>query len=97
MLTSPSLSPIQHCSPATDLFVARSESSSPRSLTRALRFSTNNDFFQKSSKPADPYQWSASLPRMASNARSSPKGKERDVFDSLESEPFGKPRFPHLV
>ena len=99
MLTTPSLSPIQHHSPATDLLLGHSESAPPRSLTRALRFSTNNDFFQKPSRPLD--SWGASIPRnrtfsMAANARSSSKGKERDVFDPLESGSFGESSFlPH--
>ena len=93
MLTTPSLSPIQHHSPATDLLLGHSESAPPRPLKRALRFSTNNDFFQKPSKSLD--SWSASIPRtrtfsMASNARSGSKGKERDVFDPLESGSFGE-------
>jgi len=101
MLTTPSPSPIQHHSPATDLLLGHSESVPPRPLTRALRFSTTNDFFQKPSKPLD--SWSASIPRtrafsMASNARSSSKGKEPDVFDPLESGSFGEfSPFPHLV
>ncbi len=97
MLTSPSLSPIQHLPPATDLLVTHAESPPRRPLSRALRFSTNNDFFQKPAKPVD--SWNTGVPRtrtfsMASAARSSSKGKERDVFDPLESGSFGEPRFP---
>lgn len=89
MLTSPSPSPIQHRPPTTDLLLAHSEPSPSRSLTRAFRFSKNNDFFlQKPSKPADP--WSTPVPctrtfSMSSHTRSSVKGKERDVFDPFES------------
>lgn len=93
MFTGPS-SPIQHRSPATDLFFARSDPPSTRSLSRTLRFSTNDNFFQKSAKPVDPGNAGAPRARtfsMVPNARpTSSKGKEHDGFDSLESPSFGK-------
>ena len=92
MLTGPS-SPIQHRSPATDSFFAPSDPPPTRSLTRAHRFSANDDFFQKPTKPVDPGNAGAPLVRtfsMVPNARPSSKGKGRDVFDTLESPTFGK-------
>jgi len=101
MLTGPS-SPIQHRSPAADLFFARSDPPSTRSLTRALCFSTNNDLFQKPAKPVDPGNAGASrVPTfsMVPNARPGCKGKERDAFDSLEAPSFGKflPLAPRVI
>ncbi|KAI0286154.1 hypothetical protein BC826DRAFT_1109112 [Russula brevipes] len=92
MLTTPSPSPIQHRSPATDLLFTRPETTPPHPLARALRFSTNKDFFQRPARPVDPWNPGAPLTRtfsMTSNPRSqNPKGKEREVFDSLESGSF---------
>ncbi len=89
MLTGPSPSPIpiQHRSPAPDSFLARLGPPPSRSFSRALRLSTNTDFFQKSAKPVD--SRNAGPPRLRSfsmvpSAKQSSKGKERNVFDSLE-------------
>jgi hypothetical protein len=101
MLTGPS-SPIQHRSPAAHLFFARSDPPPTRSFTRALRSSTNNDFLQKPPKPVD--SGNVGAPRvptfsMVPNVRTSSKGKERDVFDSLESPSFGEslPLAPRVI
>jgi hypothetical protein len=91
MLTGPSPSPVQHRSPAPDSFLARLDPPPTRSLSRALRFSTNTDFFQKSAKPVD--SRNAGAPRLRSfsmvpSAKSSSKGKEHGVFDSIESPSY---------
>ena len=91
MLTGPSPSAIQHRPPAADSFLASLDPPPTRSLSRALRLSTNTDFFQKSAKPVD--SRNAGAPRlgrfsMVPSAKSSSKGKEHGVFDSLETPSY---------
>lgn len=91
MLTGRSPSPAQHRSPAAESFLARLDPPPSRSLSRALRFSTNTDFFQKSAKPVDPRNPGAQRLRsfsMVPSAKSSSKGKEHGVFDSIESPSY---------
>lgn len=92
MLTGPSPSPIQHRPSTTaDSFLASLDPPPTRSLSRALRFSTNTDFFQKSAKPVDSRKAGASPLRrfsMVPSAKSSSKGKEHGVFDSLETPSY---------
>jgi hypothetical protein len=92
MLTGPSPSPLQHRPPAAESFLARLDPPPSRSLSRALRFSTNTDFFQKSAKPADSRNaGGASRLRsfsMVPSAKQSSKGKEHGVFDSIESPSY---------
>lgn len=90
MLTGPSPSPIQHRSPPPDSFLA-SLDPPPTRFSRALRFSTNADFFHKSAKPVD--SRNAGPPRLRSfsmvpGARQSSKGKEHGVFDSLDAPSY---------
>jgi len=92
MLTGPSPSSVQHRSPAPESFLARLDPPPTRSLSRALRFSTNTDFFQKSAKPVDSRN-AGGAPRLRSfsmvpSAKSSSKGKEHGVFDSIESPSY---------
>lgn len=93
MLTGPSPSPVQlqHRPTAADSFLASLDPPPTRTLSRALRFSTNTDFFQKSAKPVD--SRSAGAPRLRSfsmvpSAKSSSKGKEHGVFNSLEAPSY---------
>ena len=96
MLTGLSPSSAQHRSPAADSFLASLDPPPTRSLSRALRFSTNADFFQKSAKPRD--SRNAGPPRLRSfsmvpSAKLSSKGKEHGVFDSLDARTFLLPFF----
>lgn len=81
---SPSPVQLQHRSPAADSFLASLDPPPTRSLSRALRFSTNADFFQKSAKPVD--SRNAGSPRlrtfsMVPSTKPSSKGKDHGVFD----------------
>ncbi len=99
ILTAPSPSHIQHCSPTTDHPLSSPIPTPPlsRSLTRAFRFSTHNGISQNPAKPSD--NWSAGALNtrtfsMGSNIRSSTKGKEREALDTLDSGSFGEYSFP---
>ncbi|KAI9508402.1 hypothetical protein F5148DRAFT_911360 [Russula earlei] len=85
-------SPIQHRSSPTDSPFPHPNSTPPHPLKRALRFSANNDFLHKFTKPTTDH-WSARDSRtrtfsMTANAKSGSKGKDPDAFDTLDSGSF---------